>query len=713
MASRKKTNLVFGLSGGDDGAEARLHEILAKSMVETRVSPSDSGPPSLTKSILNVLNGPGQDIERLAFESDPSQRNNYAGVYRRKLRLIPDEVLKRIAIQDSLVSNIVRARQNHVSPFGRPRPDRFSTGFIIQPNTGVIDDLDDAGRKRLNQRIERAVRMLSNCGHTTGLSTENRATFSEFLNLAARNAVVNGRIAAEVIWTQDGSAEKKFHHFAAVDAGTIFYAIPDNNGAQESVRQSAYDLLCTLTGKKLEKEKFQRNEYCWVQAIEGRPVQVFTADELKTYNFYPVPDVELDGYPVTPIDTVISAITTHINIVTHNRLYFQSGRASRGMLIIKSDDVTPTVVHNIKQQFNASINNVNNSWRMPVFGCGTDENIQWEPIDTGGGKDMEFQYLTDLNAREILTAFMMSPDELPGWSYLSKGTNNQALSESNSEYKLQAARDVGIRPLLHGFEDFANAHLLPLIDEELAKQCRVKLVGLDGDNAEKEAVRLSQDMPLWETYDGVLERVEKKPIGVKWGGNIPLNTTIKAYWDQYFTVGEILAEHCDRPEALKDPRLDYRRDEYYFKHLEMLQAQQAQQQAQQAQQQGGGGAGGDGGGQDPKGGGGGQSPQGGGEGQDDQGGGKGADAMGDFQTDNQKSAAIKESSAKGDELARSIDIAFEAMSKTEAQLPPNKRRALAQQRATVKNFMRGWMEDMDDAVKEIMEVARRHDPKKS
>ena len=46
--------------------------------------------------------------------------------------------------------------------------------------------------------------------------------------------------------------------------------------------------------------------------------------------------------------------------------------------------------------------------------------------------------------REILTAFMMSPEELPGWAYLSRGTNNQSLSESNNEYLLEAHRDEAI-----------------------------------------------------------------------------------------------------------------------------------------------------------------------------------------------------------------------------------------------------------------------------
>jgi hypothetical protein len=690
MAPRKKvSNITFGLSETEQQSAD-----LAKSEADRR---SGSEGPTLVKSIVNILNGSPDSIERLAFESNPTLNNRYSGIYRTKTRLVPDDVCKRIAIQDSLVSNIVRARQNHVSMFGRPRPNRFSTGYVIEPEVGILDDLDEAGKKELNEQIERAVRLLNFCGHTEGLPEPDRVTFAEYLSLSARSGVVVGRLATEIIYVQDPAGNKKFHHFAATDAGTIYKATTDTQ-SQESVRQEAFNLLVEVTGKKnLKRERFEKNEYAWIQVIEGTPRQVFTSDEMKVYNFYAVPDVELDGYPVTPIDTVITAITTHINIVTHNKLYFQSGRAAKGMVVIKSDDATPTMIHNVKQQFNNSINSVNNSHRLPVFGCGVDESVTWQPIDGGGSKDMEFQYLTDMNAREILTAFMMSPDELPGWSYLSRGTNSQSLSESNNEYKLTAARDVGLKPLILGFEDFINTHLLPLIDPDLAKKAKVRLAGLDADNAEKEAVRIQQDMNIWETYDGILERVEKKPIGIEFGGSIPLNQAIKSYWDQYFTVGEILEKWCGRQGASKDPQLAYRRDPFWFQWVQLQQqAQQLQQQAQMQQQQAAQGG-----------------QPGGGQGQSDQ---------PKEQTENQKSAAVDEASAKGStqgqgaseatDLARSIDVAMEYLTKSEGQLPPEKRRILARQRKTVDHFMRGFVEDSKETIDEILSIARHHAPKK-
>ena len=1130
MAEKKKESRII-LAKDDE----ELHLELAKKDLVARGVPEE--PKSFAKSIINILNQ--GHIERLAFEADPSQVNQYAGIFRSKMRLIPDTILKRIAIQDSLVANIVRARQNHIASFGRPRPDRFSLGYLIKPNTGLLDKLDEKGKKELQKEIQDAIDLFSTCGHTKGIVDEHQATFAEYLSLSTRSAIVCGRIATEIVWAQNpnGTDDPIFHHFVATDSGTI-YPATHNKSAQQSIRDEAYNLLCQVTGQKLIREKFDNQEYSWVQVIDTTPKEVFTRDEMLVYNFYAVADVELGGFPVTPLDTVISAVTTHLNITTLNKLWFQNGRASKGMLVIKSDDATPQTLHAIKQNFNASVNNVNSAFRMPVFSCGVDETIEWQPLDTGSGRDMEFQFLSDQNAREILTAFLMSPEELPGWSYLSRGTNSQALSEcvspssritteyglleigkfvgdakeragliwsgdrwvegrafksgtkhlmetelacgvrlqtspdhrfrvvndsgeldwkhqsellvgdgvlvnrkpiignenlvpsfkgkklslevmeilgwmtgdgclvaereragakihlfyhpekegdiwekqakvlsdwglrvhheerflteeergakairygfksvfprkirntiydtdfyrwlvdfgfqpssrganskvipaklhvlpvsyrqaflrglfsadggklnnrgsvaltiqndilrdqvrqllmglgirtlsakgyaresfngktfshklfikdreafwnqvgfvqawkqpdknveswsndnpsfsivkkcltpcistpgfkkltkgvrdatvsilngkkpvsyqflrrimgecevkapswfedyniepvlairdldkdiemfdvemfddthafivegvvthnSNPEFKLEAARDVGIRPLLGGFEDFINTHLFPLIAPNLVGKCQFKFVGLETDNAEKKAVRTQQDMQIWMTMDDVLERVEKKPMTREWGGTLPLNQIYKSYLDQYFTVGQILEKFCGIQGASKDPALAYRRDPMFFQWYQMQQQvemakQQQQQQAQQPQGQPG----------QP------QAP--GGQGQP---GGQPNQPPQDSASEGSNASsqnAPNPQSGQGTELARSIDQAFDLLQKNEAQLPPDKRRLIAQQEKTVDYFVKGFMGDAEEAVKAILEVAEFHQPLKT
>jgi hypothetical protein len=696
ILSSKRSRLAYGLTDEESSLVKSLQDAGHKVGGE---------PPALVKSVLGILNGPNNSApERLAYEEDPSRVNRFAGLYKAKLRLLPDDLLKRIAIQDDLVATIVRARQNQVGAFGRPRPDRWSTGYTIEPHQGLAAKLDADGKAKLNEQCAAAIKKLWTCGSTDGWGGSEQLTFAEYLSMSTRNAIVSGRISTEAIYT-----EGVFHSFRVTDAGTIFQAVR-NQEAGDRLRLDAVKLLRELRGDEHDPDKFDRNvldpasvesdeDYEWIQVVSGTPREAFTGREMLVKNFYEVPDIELGGYPVTPLDTVISAVTTHISISTHNRLYFQSGRATRGMLVIKSDDAEPATINGIKHQFNASINNVSNSWRMPVFGCSKNEEIQWQQLDTGGGRDAEFQYLTDMNARVILSAFMMAPEELTAFGYLSRGTNNQALSEGNNEYKLEAARDLGIRPLLARFEDFVNAELMPLIDADLAAKARFRFVGLDADNAEKEATRIEQDAQLHMCYDDILEQVEKPVVGADFGGKIPLNPVFKAVLDQYFTVGEILERFCGIKGAAKDPQLAYRRDTFWMTWWQAQQQMQAAQQQAAAQAQGQGG---------PPQGGGGAPPGAPGDGQ-----------AGQSSTEKQKSEASSAGgdagggaggSAGGDALARSIDQALDSLSKNEANLPPDARRLLARQNRALSFISKGWDDAAKEAVREILAVAEVHKP---
>lgn len=656
---------LFKQVAGIDSEYKKIDRQISVAFIDQSGDPVSAEPPTLTKSILNVLDGSGKNtIERLAFEQDPSQNNLYSGLYQSKQRLIPDVVLKRISIQDDLVASIVNARSNHVSVFGRARPDRFSFGFVIDPKPGVLDRCNDQQKKDLQNRIEQMSQRLTTCGETRGWKDDDRMTFAQYLYMSTRDAVTVGRIATEVIYVISGG-QTKFHSFRPIDGGTIYRAAPQRTAA-ESVRRQARTLLEQVKNKKLVPEKFEAGEYSWVQVIDGRPLQAFTSKECLVHNFYPVTHVELSGYPLTPLDTIISAVTTHINITTHNKMYFQTGRATRGMLVIKSDDMDEGVISRIRQQFNASINSVNNAWRMPVFGVSSSDEITWSPIDQGQ-RDAEFQYLSDSNARVILSAFQMSPEELPGYAHLSRGTNNQALSESNNEYKLQAARDVGIKPLVKQWEDFLNGSILPLIDPALAKLVQIQLLGLDAETAEKESIRIQQDMPVHMTTDEVLEKVEKDPLGKEWGGEFLINPQYQQILDNHsgLFVGEIAAHFLGRPELKDRPDLQYVRDPLWFQFQNLLlQQQQAQMQAQQPQ----------------------PPPGGGGEGEAPQ--------------------------TQESDLTRSLDQAIGLLSKSEKQLPASKRRLLAQHKATVAHFLDGWERDIKEISSEVLKVAKTQIPKK-
>lgn len=579
----KRLHYAFGGDASDvnDGQQAVVS--LPGPARDPRQQAEEAG--DLQKSLAEAV-GPDA-VRRIAFEQNPDQLV-YHSIYVPKPKFVPEWLLKHVSHTDDLVAAIVRTRATQMRSFGVPRPDRHTVGFVIEPNEGVVDKLDDAAKAALDKRIERAVKRLQTCGSEEGVAPSERMVFADCLDLLTQNAVVVGKVAIEKIRDKND----RLHSFRPVDAGTIFPAAPQQQSA-ESIRKQAVRLLARLKQEPesqladtLNLKDWYKDRYSWVQVIEATPKQVFTDDQICVRNFYPCLDVEMQGHPITPLDTVISAVTTHINITTHSKVYFQSGRASKGMLVIRSEDADGETIKYMQHHFQANINNASNAWRMPVFAIGKDDEITWQPIDQAGQRDSEFQYLGDSVARIIMSSFQMSPDELPGWAYLSKGTSAQTLSEGANEYKLEAHRDLGIRPLIRHFEELVQLELLPIVDEGLNEICRFRMTGLDADSAEKEANRLAEDQPLHMTQNQIHEKVEKEPLPAFLAGDVPLSPAWNGIVAKLVTVGVMREFLLKIPGASKDPRFDYIPDPMYFQQQQMLlQSQQMQQQAQLQQQQ--------------------------------------------------------------------------------------------------------------------------------
>lgn len=505
-------------------------------------------------------------VPRLALTENPLHKDHYAGIYKIKRRLLPDSVIKQIRVGNLLVAAILRARGNSMSMFGHIRKDRHDLGVDLVLKEEFKQVIEPEQMIKIQERIDRTLKILVNCGYTEDLEEKEKTTLPEFMDMQTRNGLSFGRFATEIIYSDDDN--KEFHRFRPVDAGTIYHSIKEGEAA-ESVRASSIRLIEDMTGVKIDTDILKKDQYDWVQVVEGFPRQAFTPEELVVYNLYPSTDVEHNGYPVTPLDTIINAVTTHTSIEVYNKLYFQNGRAAKGMLVIQSDEIDQAVIDDVKQQFNASINNVENSFRVPIFGVSKDDSVEWVST-VAQKKDGEFEYLFDQTTRNILSAFNMSPDELPGFTHLSRGTNQQGLSEANNEWKLTAARDTGIRPLINHWENFLNNKIFPLIDPELSQLCDIVLAGFDAETREKESQRIAADMPIHMNMDEVLEEVDKEQIGPSLSGNVPFNEAYRMAMDTYNTVGEVESFFLDNPGAICDPIVNYKRDQFFFQWLETL-----------------------------------------------------------------------------------------------------------------------------------------------
>jgi hypothetical protein len=513
---------------------------------------------------------------RLAFTENPAPSDNYLGLFKSKRRLLPDEVLKQIRIQDHLVAAILRARGSMMSLFGHLQKDRFDIGVEIALKKEFYDVLSPEQYEKVTARMKRFEALLLNCGHTAGVETHEKMTLAQFMDIQTQNGLNFGRFSTEIIYDRESPPDEDgnypFHRFRPVDVGTIYRCVRKGEYVGNNLREIAMRMLESITGDKpnINIQKLKEDHYAWLQVIDGTPRQAFTHDEMLVFNLFPCTDIEMNGYPVSPLDTIVSSVTTHISIDAYKKLYFQNGRAAKGMLVIKSDEVDQATFDGIKLQFNASINNVANSFRTPIFGMGQKDEVEWVPFTGEGLHDGDFQFMYDQIARNIMSAFSMSPDELPGYSHLTRGTNSQTLSESNNEFKLTAARDTGLRPLILKFQTFFNEILFPIIDPLLAKVCEVKFSGIDAQSKEQESTRLQQDMPTHMTYNEVLHEVDKDPIARNLGGDFPFNERWQLILDKYRNVGEIMGDMFGDSGSYVDPLLRYKRDPFHLQWLQLM-----------------------------------------------------------------------------------------------------------------------------------------------
>ena len=488
---KSKIALSFGDSAQDLTEKSGLSDLeSALNQLSAEASSLAKSESPLQKLIKQTTGSAKKKAPSLAFTELPAPQSNFLGLFKPRIRLLPPELIKMIRINDHLVAAILRTRGNIMKLYAHLKKDRFDTGLELEIKPEFLKILTPDQYDKVVQRIKRLEKILLNCGHEEGLEQQDRMTLAEFMSTQTINGLSFGSHATEIIYDRSGEPDSNgnypFHRFRPVDVATIFRAVRRGEQVGSNLRELALKALEAMEGFNfnIDLRKLRDDRYAWLQVIEMQPKQAFTHEELLFYSLFPSTDIEHNGYPVSPLDTCINCITTHISIEVYWKTYFSNGKSAKGMLVIKSDEVDQQMIDAIKLQFNASINSVSNAFRTPIFGISKEDDVVWtstqDKLENG-----EFNFTYDQVARNILSAFGCSPDEIPGYGHLSKGTNSQTLSESNNEFKMTAARDSGLRPLILGWQTFLNQRLIPIIDPELAQIVEAKLSGLDSESKEQ------------------------------------------------------------------------------------------------------------------------------------------------------------------------------------------------------------------------------------
>ena len=435
---------------------------------------------------------------------DPFQENSFTatGLFKAKSSFLSNDILKQVSRRDPVVVSAIDMRASQVASACKKPNDRYDTGFKFVPK--------DQTKESDPNEVRDLEEFLMNCGLNTDRSHEDKLTFDQFGYMIVQDMMRYGHCAVERIKRQDG----KLHSFLPLDAGSIYYA---NKKMDKSLVDKFRDVYAnTNESNKKIIETAANGEYEFVQVVNGKCVEGFTQEELIFARYSLETSIDLNGYSIGPVEKAISAISDHLKVENHQRQFFTHGFASKGLLVLQGD-VTPNALRGLQAQWNSQVAGPTSAWRTPIL-SGI-QGVQWVPLSPGN-RDMEYAAYQDYLLRLICSCMGISAEEI-GFDYLSRGTDQKTLSESNNEWKLTAARDRGLKPLLTRVAALVNEEILPAYSKEMSEKYHFTFVGLDAETRGEELQRLQAETQLHTSLNEAREEAEKEPLEI--GGELILN----------------------------------------------------------------------------------------------------------------------------------------------------------------------------------------------
>ncbi len=486
------------------------------------------------------------------------EQYNSGGLFKPKTTYLSNNILKQVSRRDPVVAAIVDVRASQVASACRKQTSRFDIGFKIQPK----DKTSQSNTDEVRQLEE----FILNTGRTEDRPHQDKMSFDQWGYIVTRDMLVYGHFAVEKVKRSDGD----LHSFLPLAAETIFYA---NKKVDKKVIETMKDTFRQAFEKMTDQtiiDKAANGDYEFVQVIDGKVTEGFTRDELIFARYALESDIDLNGYSLGPLERAVSAIISHMQIQNHQRQFFTHGQASKGLLVIQGD-VAPSTLKTLQTQWNNQVTGPLNAWRTPIL-AGI-KGVQWVPLSPTS-RDMEYANWQDTVLRQIFAIFGMNPMEA-GFDYLSRGTEQRSLSESSNEYKLEASRDRGLRPILNRLEAVINEEILPSYSKELSEKYHFAFVGLNAETEMEEVQRLQAETALHTSLNEARKQIEREPLN--FGGELILNPLLIDTMQKNMTKGQFMEAFMGVQGASQRPDLQYIPDPMWFQwqslQIEMMQMQ--------------------------------------------------------------------------------------------------------------------------------------------
>lgn len=421
---------------------------------------------------------PAREMKGLRF--DPFDLVSLMG-WRERPTSLSFVAMERVAANVPVLADIIRVRSKQVQTFCKRPEDKYAPGFKVR-----LRDKNAEPTEESDNRCAELEDVVLNCGFNDPQRPQDATSLKDFAGKFVRDSLSYDQ--------------------------AVFEVVPDRMG-----RPSYWEALDATTIRLLDPYVREQEGILAVQVIHDMVVADFTRDELAFCIRNPRSGIFTFGYGESEIETLIREITGFLWGIEYNRRFFSQGSAVKGILNFKGT-IPDRHMTAFRRQWYAMVTGVSNAWRTPITNA---EELQWINLQLSN-RDMEYSAWMDFLIKVCCARYQIAPEEV-NFSYGNTG-QSQAMGGANTEEKLKASKDLGLRPLVEWFFECINRHFLWKLDPDY----EVVPVGMDEKGAEAEAELLQKTTAVYMTVDEAREQAGLEPMPDK-KGEVILNPT----WLQY------------------------------------------------------------------------------------------------------------------------------------------------------------------------------------
>lgn len=501
---------------------------------------------------------------------------------------LSDAELKELSLIDPYIGAIINTRVAQITSFGAQSESKFDKGVrVIDLEEIRREDFDneEAFERELKLREAEKKAILEwvlKCGtsdkkvldeiYEAADPTFKHCSLKDYFQAQARALLTFGRCARQNLLNADGTIcafrPTPIETIKQVKFGSRVHVTAVSDIAQQS----------EVDAEEYNKIPVNEKPIAYVQEVDGVQTGFFTEEDMKVIYYQVQSFLDLNGYPMGPIEFALFLVYIHQHTLSYLRNQFVKGQLSKSMIVVRPTDPSVKISDEDIESFKMEIQNLatrtDNSAVIPVIGGP----VELELIKTTETpKDMEWLQVEQTVIRALCSAFQISPTEA-GFGQLG---DSAGMGQGSRDYELVQGEERGLRLLVDILMEDINDAVYQNFPEA-KKRYKVAAFGIGNETREGVIQRQGQELQTTATLNSLFSDSDKNRQ-FEFGGDVPLSPLFHQNVVRYMTYGKFMESFFGMEGASKRPELDFIIDpnlNQAYQQLKMgMQQMQAQQQA--------------------------------------------------------------------------------------------------------------------------------------